>query len=173
VRKQLQACKPTEEVMALGDLEAKPRAFGWHVETCDGHDHAALATAFADMGSVPHDVPKALVARTIKGRGVSFMEHPTALRDGDGTYRWHAGAPDDEAFERAHAELVARIREQLPDVRLEPVPALEPSRESPVGEPESGAGMQTHVTDEYVAAAYGEDLLEGADRPPDPGVLDA
>src|SRR5437016_1504282 len=150
-RNELQSDKPTEEILALGDLEAKLRAFGWHVETCDGHDHAALAAAFADMGSVPDDVPKALVARTIKGRGVSFMEHPAALRDGGGTYRWHAGAPDDEHFERAHGELLDRIRGQLPDLRLEPVAPLEESV-SLAGEPESGAGTR-RVTDEFVAAS--------------------
>ena len=171
-RNELQSDKPTEEILALGDLEAKLRAFGWHVETCDGHDHAALASAFADMGSVPDDVPKALVARTIKGRGVSFMEHPAASRDGDGTYRWHAGAPDDETFARAHAELVARIRERLPDLRLEPVPPLTETV-SLAAEPESGAGLRTRVTDEYVAAAYGEELLEVAERRPDLVVLDA
>src|SRR3954463_14923916 len=74
-RNELQSDKPTEEILALGDLATKLRAFGWHVETCDGHDHGALARAFADMRAVPEDIPKALVAQTIKGRGVSFMEH--------------------------------------------------------------------------------------------------
>ena len=48
-RNELQSDRPTEEILALGDLEGKLRAFGWHVEICDGHDHAALATAFAAM----------------------------------------------------------------------------------------------------------------------------
>ena len=71
------------------------------------------------MHGAPDDVPKALVARTVKGRGVSFMQ-PSGE-----TYRWHAGAPDDEHFELAHAELVARIRERLPDLQLVPVEQLE------------------------------------------------
>jgi transketolase len=188
-RNELQSDKPTEEILALGDLVEKLRAFGWHVETCDGHDHTALAAAFADMRAVPEDIPKALVARTIKGRGVSFMEHPTALREGDGTYRWHAGAPDDDHFARAHAELVERIRTRLPDLRLERVPPLEETLpESLAGEPESGSGVPsqrwtptstststatTGVTDEYVAAAYGEALLELVAERPDVVVLDA
>ena len=77
------------------------------------------------MRAAPEDVPKVLVANTIKGRGVSFMEHPSALREGGGTYRWHAGAPDDESFTRAHDELVERIRLRLPEVKLEPVPPLD------------------------------------------------
>jgi transketolase len=174
-RNELQSDKPTEEILALGALESKLRAFGWHVETCNGHDHEAIARALADMHGAPDDVPKALVAYTIKGRGVSFMEHPTALRDGEGTYRWHAGAPDDEHFARAHAELVARIRQRLPDLRLEPVPQLDDDATTSLeGEPESGAGAgRTRVTDEYVAAAYGDELLELVRQRPEVVVLDA
>ena len=57
-------------------------------------------------------MPKALVAQTVKGKGVSFMEHPVALADGGGTYRWHAGAPGDEPFAQAVAELEARLAER-------------------------------------------------------------
>ena len=171
-RNELQSDKATEDILALGDLTAKLRVFGWHVESCDGHDHDALARAFADMHGAPEDLPKALIARTIKGRGVSFMEHPLALQEGGGTYRWHAGAPDDEHFSRAHDELLARIRERLPDLRLEPVPALEDARVSLEGEPESGAGVR-RVTDEYVAAAYGDELSRIVAERPELVVLDA
>ncbi|TML04760.1 MAG: 1-deoxy-D-xylulose-5-phosphate synthase [Actinobacteria bacterium] len=167
-RNELQSDRPTEEILALGDLESKLRSFGWHVVTCDGHDHDALALAFGDLRAAPQETPKALIANTIKGRGVSFMEHPVALRDGGGTYRWHAGAPDDEHFERAHAELLARIRESLPDLQLESARALEGA----AGEPESGIGVR-RVTDEYVAAAYGDALRQLVDERPELVVLDA
>ena len=168
-RNELQSDKPTTEILSLGDLEEKLRAFGWHVASCDGHDHEQLASVFADFRA-RDDVPKVLVANTIKGKGVSFMEHPQALREGGGTYRWHAGAPDDDSFTRAHAELVARIRTQLPDLRLEAAQATE---KGSVGEPESGIATRAHVTDEYVAAAYGEALLELAESHPELVVLDA
>ena len=116
------------------------------------------------------EVPKALVAHTVKGKGVSFMEHPRALEEGGGTYRWHAGAPDDASFARAHAELIERIRSRLPELRLVPVDQIE---EHSIGEPESGITTRTRVTDEYVAAAYGEALLELADEHPHLVVLDA
>jgi transketolase len=168
-RNELQSDKPTEEILPLGDIEAKLRAFGWHVATCDGHDHGELARVFAEFRA-GGDVPKALVAHTVKGKGVSFMEHPLALSEGGGTYRWHAGAPDDDSFVRAHAELLARIRERLPDLRLVPVDQI---GEGSVGEPESGITTRTRVTDEYVAAAYGEALLELADNHQQLVVLDA
>ena len=168
-RNELQSDKLTDEILPLGDIEAKLRAFGWHVATCDGHDHDELARAFAELHAAG-DMPKALVARTVKGKGVSFMEHPQALSEGGGTYRWHAGAPDDDSFARAHAELLARIRGRLPDLRLAPVDEI---GEGSIGEPESGITTRTRVTDEYVAAAYGEALLELADDHPHLVVLDA
>jgi len=172
-RNELQSDKPTDEILALGDLETKLRAFGWHVASCDGHDHAALARVFAEFRS-GGDAPKVLLANTIKGKGVSFMEHPRALAEGSGTYRWHAGAPDDDAFGRAYDELVERIRVRMPDLRLEPVRDAEADQiYSLEGEPESGAAVRPKVTDEYVAEAYGEALLELAERHPELVVLDA
>jgi transketolase len=175
-RNEVQSDKRTEEIVALGDLEAKLRAFGWDVETADGHDHAAVRGVFARFRE-GGDVPKALVARTVKGKGVSFMEHPVALAEG--TYRWHAGAPGDEPFARAVAELEMRLAERCAALGLAApeLDAVEP--EAPVagleGEPESGAGMRVRpaVTDEYVVEAYGEALVELAAERGDLVVLDA
>ena len=179
-RNELQSDRPTDEILALGDLGAKLAAFGWNVESCDGHDHAALREVFARF-RVEDGLPKILVARTVKGRGVSFMEHPRALADGAGTYRWHAGAPGDDDFVAAHSELVGRIEERLaalglPPLRLE---AVQPLDDEPAlslqGEPESGAGapaVRQKMSAEYVAEAYGEALLEFADTHPELVVLD-
>ena len=176
-RNELQSDKPTEQILALGDLETKLRAFGWEVESCDGHDHAALRGVFARFRA-GGERPKALVADTIKGKGVSFMEHPAALALDGGTYRWHAGAPNDEAFERARDELVARIEAGFEALDLRPptfasLPSLESERGFE-GEPESGAGTRTsNVSNEYVVEAYGETLVALAERHESLVVLDA
>ena len=70
------------------------------------------------------------------------MEHPAALREGGGTYRWHAGAPDDESFARARDELLDQS-ERVP-ARLEPVVPLTPSARPTAleGEPRAGAGTR-------------------------------
>jgi transketolase len=175
-RNEVQSDKPTEEIVGLGDLEAKLRAFGWDVEVVDGHDHAALRGVFGRFRE-GGDAPKALVARTVKGKGVSFMEHPVALTEGGGTYRWHAGAPGDEPFALAVQELEARIEERCRSLGLDPPALAAVSAEEPAqgleGEPESGAGARVAVTDEYVVDAYGQALLElGAERE-DLVVLDA
>ena len=165
-RNELQSDKPTEEIVALGDLEAKLQAFGWDVRTCDGHDHAALREAFAALRQV-EDRPNALIAQTVKGKGVSFMERSAALAEGGGYYMWHAGAPDDEDFERARDELVERIGDRLEELglgSLELASVARPQKHvsySLEGEPESGAGAPLHkVTEEYVVEAYGEALVE-------------
>jgi transketolase len=108
------------------------------------------------------------------------MEHPVALEEGGGTYRWHAGAPDDEAFERAFEELRKRVEKRLAALGLGPlererVPPEEEARTGSLeGEPESGAGARApNVTAEYVVDAYGEELVRlGAERD-DLVVLDA
>jgi transketolase len=177
-RNELQSDKPTEAIVSLGELEARFGAFGWHVATCDGHSFEELRGAFASFRDVV-DRPQALVARTIKGRGVSFMEHPVALREGGGTYRWHAGAPDDASFERAFSEIRARIGERLiacgvDPLVLEPVGAGGDEKETLEGEPESGAGARrAKVTDEYVVDAYGEELVRLGAEHPELVVLDA
>ena len=85
----------TDEIMPLRDLAAKWRAFGWHVVECDGHDLAALDAAF-DEAEATKGVPTMIVAHTVKGKGVSFME---------GKAGWHGKAIDDESFALAMKEL--------------------------------------------------------------------
>jgi transketolase len=79
------------------DPGAKFRAFGWHVVDCDGHDHADIRRAF-DAAEAHAGQPTCVVARTVKGKGVSFME---------GDYLWHAKVPTPIDLERAFAELEA------------------------------------------------------------------
>ena len=67
-----------ERTSALGDLEAKFHAFGWHVVRTDGHDTAGLQQVFERLRGVV-DRPKVVIADTVKGKGVAFMEG-TAIR---------------------------------------------------------------------------------------------
>lgn len=85
----------TDEIMPMGDVGAKWRVFGWNVIVCDGHDIAALDAAF-DAAEKYMDGPTVIVADTVKGKGVSFME---------GQAGWHGKAIDDDSFKKAMAEL--------------------------------------------------------------------
>jgi transketolase len=180
---KVQSDKLVEEIVSLGDLEAKFRACGWHVIRCDGHDPAALQDLWITLNEVT-DRPKVVIADTIKGRGVSFMEHTVALDEGGGYYRWHAGAPADEPFVAAHAELVARVNDRLQAMDAAPLALAEVRRDSrgdaffaknALGEPVS-TGAQTGtaaVAKDYVVEAYGAALMEIGARRPDVVVLDA
>jgi transketolase len=98
-----------QQVSDLGDLEAKLKAFGWHVSRVDGHDVAALERTFRALDAVK-DRPKVIIADTVKGKGVSFMEGPS-MKVGD-LYGYHSGAPAEQQYTSGLAELlqVARAR---------------------------------------------------------------
>ena len=180
---KVQSDKLVEEIVSLGDLEAKFRASGWQVLRCDGHDHAALERLWSTRRGIT-DRPTVVIADTIKGRGVSFMEHGVALKEGGGYYRWHAGAPPDDAFAAAHAELTARVDSLLEALGAPPLALADVRRDSTgepffaknaLGEPIS-TGAQTaapSVTRDYVVEAYGAALMDVGARRPDVVVLDA
>jgi len=181
---KLQSDKPVDEIVQLGDLENKFRAFGWYVKRCDGNDQGELEKAFAELKQVT-DLPKILIADTIKGKGVSFMEHPQALIEGAGCYPWHAGAPSDEKYFKAYGEVISRINDKFEkhgldglildevgsEATLTPVYTLEGEPMSP-GAP-APANVSKNVQNEYVADAYGEALVDLAPKYPDFVVLDA
>ena len=102
------------EVSDLGSLEGKFEAFGWRASRCDGHDYEALAAELERLRPIT-DRPKVIIADTIKGKGVSFVEH-TAMDADDRLYRFHSGAPDDASYEKAVAELTRNANRQLRDV---------------------------------------------------------
>ena len=95
----------------LGDLEAKFRSFGWPVERCDGHDLAAFSAALEACAAHP-DRPQVIIADTVKGRGVSFMEH-TAMESDAELYRFHSGAPDADSYGSGVQELLDKVNRAL------------------------------------------------------------
>ena len=119
---KLQSDTWVSEVSDLGDLEAKVAAFGWAVERCDGHDLAAVRDALERLETDAAGRPKLLVADTVKGKGVSFMEPHELPVAGDSLYAYHSGAPSDEDYKRGLAELVASLNAQLAQ---HDVPAIE------------------------------------------------
>ena len=86
-----------DEVMTVNPIEDKFRAFGWNVMTIDGHDFQAISDA-VDAAKASKGKPTVIVAETIKGKGVSFMENQVG---------WHGVAPKPEEAEKAVAEIMA------------------------------------------------------------------
>jgi transketolase len=94
---KIQSLATTSETIELEPFVEKWRSFGWSVREVDGHQHDQLQEAFAKM---PFEIgkPSVVIAHTIKGKGISFMEN---------TVLWHYRCPRDEEFEAALKELEA------------------------------------------------------------------
>jgi transketolase len=148
------------QVSDLGDVEAKLRAFGWHVHRCDGHDMRALEASFRSLDRIT-DRPKAIVADTIKGKGVSFMEGP-ALKAGE-LYAYHSGAPTEDEYARGSQELLTRATQLFTDAGLGALATRTGQRP---------ARREPRVTENLIAA-YRDALVYQGDRDPKLMVLDA
>ena len=97
----LQIDGPISEVCSPEPITDKFAAFGWHVITMDGHDFDSIEAAF-DEASKVNDKPVAIIQKSVKGKGVSFMENQVG---------WHGTAPNKEQYEQAMAELEAQLKE--------------------------------------------------------------
>lgn len=104
----LQITGRTRDVCDSGPLDDKFRAFGWSVATVDGHDLSQLTEAFTrspgkgtpGKGARETGKPNVILANTVKGKGVSFMED---------VVRWHHGVPSDDEYAQALAEIEEAI----------------------------------------------------------------
>ncbi|UCG70229.1 MAG: transketolase [Thermoplasmata archaeon] len=94
-RNKLQLDGPTEQIMSLEPIPDKWQAFGWHVIEIDGHNFKEILTAL-DQAKEIKGKPTLVIAHTIKGKGVSFME---------GAVGFHGKAPDEEQYKQALKEL--------------------------------------------------------------------
>lgn len=95
-RNGLQYTGPTKEVLAIQGAPAAMEALGWSVRRADGHSYVSLRHELLHEA----DRPVAILADTVKGKGVSFMEHDLA---------WHGRAPTDAEYAAAREELVAAL----------------------------------------------------------------
>ncbi|MCQ2449390.1 MAG: transketolase [Clostridia bacterium] len=86
------------EVNSAEPFDKKFEAFGWHVITIDGHDFDQIEAALKEAATV--DKPVAIIAKTVKGKGVSYMENAV---------NWHGAAPNDELYAQAIEELNAQL----------------------------------------------------------------
>jgi transketolase len=158
---KLQSDTLVSKVSDLGDLEAKLSAFGWHVSRCDGHDLGAFSQTLAATKSVT-DKPKVVIADTIKGKGVSFMEHTSIDSDVE-FYKFHSGAPTDDAYVKAAQELIESANTLLATTganKLELESVIRPAAVVP-------------ENPQRLIAAYSNALLEQARKNPKIVALDA
>lgn len=98
-RNYIQIDGNTETILPLDPMDKKWEAFNWHVQTIDGHDVEGIIGAI-NIAKATKNKPSIIIAKTIPGKGVSFMEND---------YTWHGKAPNAEEAEKALAELKAII----------------------------------------------------------------
>jgi len=158
---KLQSDTFVKNVSDLGDLEAKLRAFGWRVERCDGNDIGAFAATLASLKGETR--PKIIIADTIKGKGVSFMEH-TSLDSDVAMYRFHSGAPDASSYRLAAQEIMDRLQQRMNDAGAAALGFETIEREASVPPP---------ATAQRLIPAYTRALLEQAEKHPNLVALDA
>mgnify|MGYP001245887625 CR=1 FL=1 len=102
-KNSLQITGPTANVCNTDPLDEKFASFGWSVKTVDGHDFDALKDAFDALPFTPGK-PSVIIANTIKGKGISFMEN---------NLKWHHGVPNKNEYEQALSELDQALTLQI------------------------------------------------------------
>lgn len=134
---KLQSDTLVTKVSDLGDLHAKLSAFGWHVSRCNGNSMSEIEEVLNQTKLIT-DKPKVVIADTIKGKGVSFMEHTSIDSDVE-NYKFHSGAPSELLYSKGVNELIAKLNHKLKTLFLselkleivtqqESIPLLNPNR---------------------------------------------
>ncbi len=93
---KIQSLGAVSDIIGLEPLPDRLASFGWRVERIDGHDHDVLRRVLSSHGQGGRDSPFAVIADTVKGKGVSFMEN---------SLRWHYRSPDAAEYAAAVAEI--------------------------------------------------------------------
>ena len=158
---KVQSDSLVELVGDLGNLPEKFSAFGWEVRRCDGHDYSAFAAVLEEFDGI-NNRPKVLIADTIKGSGVSFMEH-TAMPEGHEYYQFHSGAPSPENYTKAALELIQKITKRAKKLNIN-IPNPNQIKVDPLIAPKNA---------QRLIPAYSEALLEIAAKRTDLIALDA
>lgn len=159
---KLQSDTFVKNVSDIGDIEQKFKDFGWEVGRADGHDLEKFSKALVELieRGKESQRPQILIADTLKGKGVSFMEPDASIGE---SYKYHAGAPNDEEYSKALDELVNKVNKKLEildikNLSLEKKPALK--RTLP-------------VKPENPVTAFGDELLKIGEERKDIVVMDA
>lgn len=162
---KIQSDRPIAKIVDLGNIKRKIESFGWYVAQCDGHDFDQLSDVLQQL-EIIKDKPKFLICDTIKGKGISFMEHPKALIDENGFYKWHSGAPDDNSFILGYNELLDKLKYKFNEynlsfLKLKHATTIDLNR------------VRLKDIAEKVVSAFGEELVELARKKKEIVVLDA
>ena len=105
---KIQSSQYVKKIINIEKIEKKISSFGWFVKRCNGHNFKDINKIFRTFNKIKNQ-PKFLIADTIKGKGVSFMEHNLVMKK-QTYYNWHAGAPADKDYQAALTELFSNLK---------------------------------------------------------------
>jgi transketolase len=142
---KLQSDTLVEQVSDLGDLERKFSSFGWRVLRCDGNDMQLFSDTLTEA-KIHKNKPVVIIADTIKGKGVSFMEHTSIDSDVE-LYKFHSGAPTSDLYVAASEELIIKTNNLLSELGFEPLlmSSLERKSAPDIGEVEKLIGAYSQA----------------------------
>ena len=161
---KLQSDTWVASVSDLGALPERVASCGWAVARCDGHDLGVLSQTLDSLLEDNPERPKLLVADTVKGKGVSFMEPRDLPAAGDSLYPYHSGAPSTDEYDRAAAEILERLEQRLRGAGATP-PRTDPVVRRP--------GAPAAARPQRIVEAYGRALADLAAEEPALVALDA
>ena len=131
-RNYVQTDMEVSKILDVSPIETKLRTFGWYPVIIDGHNVWEILDSIKRLKKIAGK-PKAIIANTVKGKGVSFMEHPRALVVGRGIYKWHDQIPNEKEYALAWNEIISRIKNKIKKCKLKltfPVLGKHPAEES-------------------------------------------
>ncbi len=156
-----------ENVSSLGKLDIKLESYGWNVKRCNGNSHKELSDVFKfDEMDLDQNSPTIIIADTIKGCGVSFLES-TSIPQGEKFYKFHSGALDYQNYKKASEELIEKANDWLVNHNFLPLKVNVKHKN------ESNKGNKSNTNKQRLISSYEQILVNTAKNKEELVVLDA
>ncbi len=167
---KLQSDTLVTQVSDLGDLLSRFESTGWIGEECDGNDIDSIQNAYHNLQSTSKDLPKVIIANTIKGKGISFMEIDENSPPRE--YEYHSGAPSEEEYNKALSELEKKLLSMLKPFSINEIDFTEDNIEQSLVVKEESSTVQAY-SEALVKIGSNENVLVlDADLAKDCGLIE-
>ena len=167
---KLQSDTLVTKVSDLGDLLSRFESTGWIGEECDGNDIDSIQNAYENLQSTSKDLPKVIIANTIKGKGISFMEIDENSPPRE--YEYHSGAPSEEEYNKALSELEKKLLSMLEPFSINEIDFTEDNIEQSLVVKEESSTVQAY-SEALVKIGSNENVLVlDADLAKDCGLIE-
>ena len=167
---KLQSDTLVTKVSDLGDLLSRFESTGWIGEECDGNDIDSIQNAYENLQSTSKDLPKVIIANTIKGKGISFMEIDENSPPRE--YEYHSGAPSEEEYNKALSELEKKLLSMLKPFSINEIDFTEDNIEQSLVVKEESSTVQAYSEAIVKIGSNKNVLILDADLAKDCGLIE-